>query len=319
MTIFVLGGAGFIGRRVVGQLAAQGAEVVSLDIAPAVFEGQGTQVRSVRADISDFETLVSLMTTHRPEAVLNLSYMRETTPRAALRVNVIGMDNCFEAARLAGVARVVYSSSIAVNGRQAVYGDRDITEDDAPAPITQYAHHKVFNEFQAREYREKHGMCITGVRAAHVTGADKTIGSVDHVRCITGPARGEPVRFEHRDRKRCVIHVDDMAQIFATLTLARTPKHPLYNSGGATLSLGEIADLTRRHIPDAQIDFDHQTGGAERTTAYRFDASRLRDEFGVTLPAFEERLEQMIAEIRGRATGAASASRSKTRKETSHG
>ena len=48
------------------------------------------------------------------------------------------------------------------------------------------------NEWQALDYSEKYGMCITGIRGAYVTGPDKVRGSVDHVRCITEPARGNP-------------------------------------------------------------------------------------------------------------------------------
>ncbi|HSV81025.1 MAG TPA: NAD(P)-dependent oxidoreductase [Ramlibacter sp.] len=299
MLAFVIGGAGFIGRRVVRQLAARGHEVVCLDVVSADFEDLGAQVRMARLDLTDFEQVVAAMATHKPEVVVNLSYMRESLPRPAMKLNVLGMDNCFEAARLCDVARVVYSSSIAIHGRQAPYGPRKILETDAPHPLKQYAVHKVFNEWQAREYREKHGMCITGIRAAHVAGADKVIGSVDHVECIVKPALGQPVRFDYRDAMRCVIHADDMAEVFVRVALAPKPEHAIYNSGGQTLSLGELADMVRKFIPDAQISFAHETGGEERSTAYLFDNQRLVQEFGISLPPYEQRVAEMIADIRG--------------------
>ena len=40
------------------------------------------------------------------------------------------MDNCFEAARVCGVNRVVYASSVAVSGQQSDFGDRLVNEDD---------------------------------------------------------------------------------------------------------------------------------------------------------------------------------------------
>lgn len=302
MTVCVIGGAGFIGRRVVESLARQGHDVACLDIVtPPLFGEFGDRVRVERLDLTQFEEVVAAYARHEPEVVINLSYMRENLPRPAMKVNVLGMDNCFEAARICRVDRVVYSSSIAVNGRQGPYGKRPILETDPPSPGKQYAVHKVFNEWQAHEYREKHGMCITGLRAAHIAGIDKLIGSVDHVQCIVEPAQGRGVEFEYRDTMRCVVHADDIADVFVRLALTERPKHGLYNSGGETLSLGELAGMVREVIPDADIAFRNETGGEESSTAYLFDDSRLVEEFGIRYPPYRERVRRMVDEVRSRA------------------
>jgi nucleoside-diphosphate-sugar epimerase len=299
MNIFVIGGAGFIGRRVVRLLAGEGHQVVSLDInSGPSFEQFGGRVHSERLDLTQFEDVLNAMARHKPEVIINLSYMRESLPRPAMKVNVLGMDNCFEAARICNVAHVVYSSSIAVHGLQSPYGPRNILETDVPYPKTQYAVHKVFNEFQASEYRAKHGMCITGVRAAHVAGVDKVIGSVDHVECIVKPALGQPVAFEHRDRMRCVIHADDMAEVFVRIALAPKPLHDMYNSGGETLSLGELAGMVKSVIPEANISFKHETGGEAISTAYLFDNQRLTSEFGIHFMPYGDRVAHMVQELR---------------------
>jgi nucleoside-diphosphate-sugar epimerase len=299
MKVFVIGGAGFLGRRVVRAMAARGHEVFSLDIVGGdLFADLGKQVHSQRLDLTRFEDVVAAMATHKPERVVNLSYMRENLPRPAMKLNVLGMDNCFEAARLCDVAHVVYSSSIAVNGSQHPYGPRPVKETDPPSPMKQYAVHKVFNEWQAKEYREKHGMVITGVRAAHVSGTDKLIGSVDHVQCVVMPALGRSVTLDYRDRMRCVIHGDDAGEVFARIALAGKPRHTLYNTGGQTLSLGELADRVRKLLPQADIRFEHQTGGEERSGAYLFDNSRLVEEFGVRYMPYDQRLAQMIDAVR---------------------
>ena len=182
--------------------------------------------------------------------------------------------------------------------RIAPYEKRAVLETDPPTPVTQYAVHKVFNEWQAKEYREKHGMTITGLRAAHIAGTDKLIGSVDHVQCIVQPALGERVVFDYRDRMRCVVHVDDIAEVFVTLALARRPQHAVYNSGGETLSLGDLAGMVREVIPDADISFRNEAGGEESTTAYMFDNRRLAEEFGISYAPYRERVAQMIDAVR---------------------
>src|SRR3989449_6033531 len=110
-----------------------------------------------------------------------------------MKLNILGMDNYFEAARLWGVKRVVYPSSEAVSGLQKHFGDRLVHEDDATYGTSQYAVHKIFNEFQAQQYNKNYGMSITGGRPANVTGPDKMRGSVDHVRVLSLPAPRQPM------------------------------------------------------------------------------------------------------------------------------
>jgi nucleoside-diphosphate-sugar epimerase len=215
-----------------------------------------------------------------------------------MKLNVLGMDNCFEAARLCGVQRVVYASSVAVSGLQKHYGERLVNEDDPRHGDNQYAMHKIFNEWQAQDYIDKYKMSITGVRPANVTGPDKVRGSVDHVQCITQPARGKPITLPYKDYMRLPIHVDDIAEIFVRVLLADAPRYRVYNSGGTSISLGEIADLVRGFLPSAQITFEHDTGGKERSGNYLVDNSRLIKEFEVEYPPFRQRVLQIINDIR---------------------
>ncbi|MBV8737378.1 MAG: NAD(P)-dependent oxidoreductase [Alphaproteobacteria bacterium] len=302
MSILVIGGTGFIGRRLVPLLAQRGEEIVCMDINPATanYEGFGKQVRVVRGDVSQFDDVMATMVAAKPERVINLAYFlgSEYPPRVAFKLNILGMDNCFEAARLCEVRRVAYASSLAVSGEQHFYGDRTVNEDDFRHGHVQYAMHKIFNEWQAQDYREKHGLDITAIRPANVTGNDKIVGSVDHVKIITFPARGEPISFPFKDAMRCPIHVDEVAEIFARVIMSDRPKHWIYNTGGIAISLGEIADIVREYLPDAKISFDKETGGKEISGNYLIDNHRLVEEFGVQYRPYRERVLQIINEVR---------------------
>jgi nucleoside-diphosphate-sugar epimerase len=273
-----------------------------MDINPATanYQGLGKQVRVVRGDVSQFDDVMATMVAAKPERVVNLAYFlgSEYPPRVAFKLNILGMDNCFEAARLAGVKRVAYASSLAVSGEQHFYGDRTVTEDDFRHGHVQYAMHKIFNEWQAQDYREKHGLDITAIRPANVTGNDKIVGSVDHVKIITFPARGQPISFPHRDTMRCPIHVDEVAEIFARVIMEDQPKQWIYNTGGVAISLGEIADLVREFLPDAKISFERDTGGKAISGNYLIDNTRLVQEFGVQYRPYRERVLQIINEVR---------------------
>jgi nucleoside-diphosphate-sugar epimerase len=302
MPILVIGGMGFIGSRVTRRLAIRGEEVVCMDINPggSSFADLGDKVKVMRGDVTQFDDVMRVMVETQPTRVINLSYLlgSDHAPHVAMRLNVLGMDNCFEAARLCGVPRVVYASSVAVNGQQHQYGERLVNEDDPTYGNNQYAMHKMFNEWQARDYVDKYGMSITGVRPANVTGPDKVRGSVDHVRCITEPARGRPLTLPYRDFMRLPIHVDDIAEIFVRVLLSDAPRYPIYNSGGTPISLGELADMVQELLPDAHIAFKHQEGGRARSGTYLVDNSRLVQEFKIEYPPFRQRMLQIINEIR---------------------
>ena len=301
MTTLILGGTGFIGRRLIPLLAARGEEAVVMDINPQTANyAELAKVRVLRGDISQFDDLMGVMTTVKPDRVINLAYYisSDLPPRVAFKLNILGMDNCFEAARLVGCKRVVYASSVAVSGEQKLYGERIVNEDDFKHGHVQYAMHKIFNEWQAQDYREKHGMEITTIRPANVTGPDKIFGSVDHVFIVTKPARGEPVNMPYKDAMRAPVHVDEIAEIFARVTMKDKPDHAVYNTGGQTISLGEIADIVREFIPDAKITFDHETGGRERSGNFLIDNSRVVTEFGMQFRPYRERVLQIINEVR---------------------
>jgi nucleoside-diphosphate-sugar epimerase len=303
MSVLVIGGTGFIGPRLIRRLVARGQDVVCMDINPgaAPFAGAPLPAPVIRGDVTRFEDVMRTVLEVKPERLINLAYglgAGEGNPHQVMRLDVLGMDNCFEAARLGGVRRVVYASSIAVSGQQSHFGDRLVNEDDPTHGTSQYAMHKIFNEFQAKKYIKNYGMSITGVRPANVTGPDKVRGSTDHVQLMVDAARGAPVHLPSKGLMRLLIHVDDMAEVFARVLLADAPRHALYNSGGIPVSLGELADIVRQFLPDAQITFA-QEGGREESGNYLVDWSRLAQEFGVEYPGLHTRVLDVINDVRG--------------------
>src|SRR3954452_8972462 len=114
MSIFIIGGTGFIGRRLIPLLAQRGEEIVCMDLNPqtADYSQFGKQVRVVRGDITQCDDVVAQMAAAKPSRVVNLAYMigSDYPPRFAFKLNVLGMDNCFEAARILGISRVVFAA-----------------------------------------------------------------------------------------------------------------------------------------------------------------------------------------------------------------
>ena len=302
MTVLVLGGTGFIGRRAVRRLAERGEQVAVMDVNPraANFDDLGSQVSVMQGDIIQFEDVIKAILASQPDRIMNLAYLLgsgDDTPHFTMKLNVLGMDNCFEAARIYGIDKVVYASSVAVSGQQSSFGDRLVNEDDPLHGTSQYAMHKRFNEFQAAQFNEVYGMSIVGIRPANVTGPDKVRGSTDHVQCVTLPAAGEPVSFPKKDYMRLPVHVDDVSEAFVRVTLADSTHHFLYNTGGIPVSLGDLANIVRGFLPDAQISFDSE-GGREDSGNYMVDNSRLLGEFELEYPSLETWVRKIIDEVR---------------------
>ncbi|MGH7671335.1 MAG: NAD-dependent epimerase/dehydratase family protein [Gemmatimonadales bacterium] len=302
MSVLVIGGTGFIGPRLIRRLVARGEAVVCMDLNPgaAPFADVPIGASVIRGDVTQFEDVMRTVLEVKPDRLVNLAYgigAGEGNPHQVMRLDVLGMDNCFEAARLGGVKRVVYASSIAVSGQQSHFGERAVTEDDPMYGTSQYAMHKIFNEFQARKYIKNYAMSITGVRPANVTGPDKVRGSTDHVQLMTDAARGKPVHLPRKGFMRLLIHVEDIAEVFARVLLAEAPRHTVYNSGGIPVSLGELADIVREFLPDATITFE-KDGGRDESGNYLVDNSRLCKEFGIEYPPLATRVLEVLNDVR---------------------
>src|SRR6478735_5918681 len=148
MSIVVMGGAGFIGRRMIPLLAAAGHSVTCVDIdvsgARAAFSRWGDKVTVMRGDVTQFDDVIGAVQESRCERLINLSYfIGELAPHIAFKLDVQGMDNCFEAARRCGVKHTVFASSLAVTGQQSHFGERPVDETGERKGETQYALNKI--------------------------------------------------------------------------------------------------------------------------------------------------------------------------------
>lgn len=295
MKILVCGASGLIGPSVVRQLLAAGHEVVALDINlnPQKLPPQ-ERLSLRRGDVTALADLLSVAKETGAQRLINLAYIlppeSESNPRLSLRVNLLGMSNCFETARLLELDRVVYASSVAAYGDQANYGERPVTEDDPCYPLSLYGAAKHFNDLTAARYAENYGLDVVGLRIATVFGYGRETGATAWIgRIPSYAAVGREVRVPlPSGQKSAMIYVDDAAAIFVELCLAPHLNHRVYLSGGDTCSLAELADLVRQIVPDARISFDDSA--KDFPHVYIADDSRLREDTGYVRPSLRQRV-----------------------------
>lgn len=161
-TIVLTGAAGRIGRQMRPSLAACCANLRLVDVAPMQVEHAHEKV--FECDLGDVQGLAEVM--DGAQAVVHFAgYPREADWDTLLAANIQGVINLWEAARLAGVQRVVYASS---NHAVGLYPrDRTLSNQDLPAPDSRYGVTKVFMESVASLYAAKYGVRGFGMRIGH--------------------------------------------------------------------------------------------------------------------------------------------------------
>jgi UDP-glucose-4-epimerase GalE len=179
--ILVTGGAGYVGSVSVAALLDAGHEVSVLDDlttghASAVPEGASLH----RGSYTDGATVRRLLGDDRIEAILHCaarSLVGESIrdPAKYYRDNVAGGVALLEAAREAGVGRVVFSSTAAVYGTPE---ETPITEDAPLRPINPYGETKRTFEAALAWYGRAYGFRSVSLRYFNVAGATETLGEV---------------------------------------------------------------------------------------------------------------------------------------------
>ncbi|MBT3322681.1 MAG: NAD-dependent epimerase/dehydratase family protein [Anaerolineae bacterium] len=173
-TSLVTGGAGFIGSHIVSALVERGDKVRILDnFSTGKRENIAEfDVEIIEADIRNEDALTASLVDvdlvfHQAAFVSVPASMQ--TPNACLDANVNGTAMLFEAARKAGVRRVVFASSA------AVYGEADafpLTEEVPPQPnMSPYAASKRVDEIYAQLFTQSLGLDVTALRYFNVFGS----------------------------------------------------------------------------------------------------------------------------------------------------
>jgi nucleoside-diphosphate-sugar epimerase len=174
MRALVTGGAGFIGSHIVEELLRRGVSVRVLD---NFSSGKRENLAAMHGDLEileqDLRNAEALKAATRDvELVFHLAAFISVPqsmldPQECFETNVAGTVKLLEAARQAGVRKVVLSSST------AVYGDPDKfpTDEETPLrPLSPYALSKQVNELYGRLYTQIFKLPVTALRYFNVYG-----------------------------------------------------------------------------------------------------------------------------------------------------
>jgi len=244
-TIFVTGATGFIGTKLVNALLAKGHSVHALSRAASNREGlMHERVRLVQGDLLDRDSLRKGM--EGCSQVFHLAaYAKNWSrdPSVFFRQNVDGMTNVLDAARDAGIKRVVFTSTIVVFGPKpaGVIGDESMPR-ITPKYFTEYEESKAVAERKALEYVKK-GHPIVIVNPTRVYGPGKLTEGNSVSLMIDMYDRGKvPVLLNNGVNVGNYVLVDDLVRGHI-LAMERGKIGERYILGGENASLKRIFEL----------------------------------------------------------------------------
>jgi UDP-glucose 4-epimerase len=242
MRILVTGGAGYVGSVSVERLLEAGHEIVILDDLSTGHRESVPDAASLEVgSYGEPDTIARLLERSRVDAILHCaarSLVGESVrdPARYYRDNVAGGIVLLEAARQAGVGRLVFSSTA------AVYGIPDATPipETAPLrPINPYGETKRTFEGAARFYGEAYGLRSVSLRYFNVAGATERNGELHdpetHLipNVLRAAETGEPITLFGDDYPtpdgtciRDYIHVADLADAHLLALEATAPGDP---------------------------------------------------------------------------------------------
>lgn len=244
MRALVTGGAGFIGSHIADALVARGHEVVALDnLSTGHRKHVNPRARLVVGDLLD-SSLVELLCTERPDVVFHQAAQVNPTgsvsdPLHDARVNVLGTVALLEAARRAGVGKLIYASSAAVYGEPRYV---PVDEQHAISPLNPYGASKHTGEHYLEVYAKLHGLRYTILRYANVFGprqdpfGEGGVVAIFANRMLRGK---QPVIHGSGEHERDYVYVSDVAE--ANLAAAQRGDGGIYNVGcGVGIQTNEI-------------------------------------------------------------------------------
>ncbi|WP_372665634.1 NAD-dependent epimerase/dehydratase family protein [Amycolatopsis kentuckyensis] len=229
--VLITGSAGVVGTLMRPRLKRDGRVLRLLDLAPQTASDASEEV--VTASVTDPDAMAAAC--EGVDALIHLGgHSRENSWEATLDVNVNGTHTVLEAARAAGISRVILASSNHAVGFRR--NDEDLPADSSPRPDTYYGVSKAAIEALGSLYHSRFGMDVIVIR----------IGSCFETPLPLGP-RGLTTW----------LSPDDGARLFEACLSAPSPGYRLIwgvsDNTRRIYSLAEAEALGYKSLDDAEV------------------------------------------------------------------
>jgi len=252
--VLVTGGSGFIGSHVVDRLRAHHHEPRIFDLLPSPHHPTD-EVDTVVGDLLDADAV--RVAVRGCDAVVHLAAVADVNrvaddPSYADLVNVRGTGLLLEAARVEGVPRVLYASTIWVYGGIA---RPEPANEDSPLALPDhfYTATKLAGEMYCRAYNQLYGLGYTILRFG-IPHGPRTREAAVVARFVARALAGEALSITgDGSQSRQFVYVEDLAE-GVVAALAPEADGRVYNLvGRESVSVRAIAETVRRVVREVPI------------------------------------------------------------------
>jgi UDP-glucose 4-epimerase len=317
--VFITGGAGFIGVHTARAIAERGSRVFLFDIRDPdselkrLLEPVKDHVTLLKGNVTDLPVLLQAL---RKERITHLIHTASVTdleilihqPCTAQKIMVEGQMNVLEAARFAGLQRIVFTSTI------AVYTPKQYEPIDEKHPVhlpneaptlASYSTFKLAAESIGLFYWAYHGVDFIALRLSAVYGLGMRYPMYIKP-MVENSVRGvESVFPTGREMRRDYTYIKDVVSGIVSALEASGPfSGRIFNisSGDPLRSAFEVAEIVKNHVPGARIEIGEGLSDLEARdlrSRGRLSIAMAQEELGFR-PRFrlEEGIREYIQEFR---------------------
>lgn len=263
MKALVTGGAGFVGRYLIRELAKRKIKTTVFDQASPIDEGENAipGCKYVKGDILDLDSLIKATKgcdlVFHTAAIAEIDEARKN-PVRTMNVNVIGTVNCLEAAQANSVKRFLYASSVYASGNRGSF----------------YRVSKLTGESLCKTYYEDFGLKYTILRYGSLYGREPNHWNFIYGVCRDLLTTGEFTYTSSPDAIREYIHINDAARETVRLALDdEFANRSVLITGHQRLKMKEFFDMIEE-ILGKKIKVRYESSRHHRhyiRTPYSFD------------------------------------------------
>jgi UDP-glucose 4-epimerase len=262
-------GAGLLGASFAQVAKARGEKIYFFDPEPrAAFLRQrlgegGYQL--IRGDVRSLPDLVEAIATHRVHTIVHTAGLiggrvqREISQ--AFDINVVGTRNVAEAARLAGVKRIVHLSTFgAYDWRRPLHGA--IVEDFPLGPGRAYGNFKVAKEMILEAFAAQFRIELIMLRPANVYGAGHfwggSSGGARMQELMKAAIAGRPARLSASDAADVeYVYAKDVGAAIDLAATVLAPRERAFNIGsGQVTPFDDLVSAVREICPGLQLEIE---------------------------------------------------------------
>ena len=250
--IYVTGGAGYLGSKLVPKLLEEGYHISVLDLMIygrevlhkhknlKIFKGDIRNQKLLNETITEVDTLIHL-------ACISNDPSFELNPKLGKSINLDAFEPLVKIAKAKGVKKFIYASSSSVYG---IKNEKNVVEDMKLNPLTDYSRFKADCEKILLKYKSDN-FITTVIRSATLCGyAPRQRLDVIVNLFVNHGYHNKKINIFGGKQLRPNIHIDDIVKFYSLLINAdkKIINGEIFNVGGKNHSVQEIAEIVQKEL-----------------------------------------------------------------------